>query len=100
MNDNRLPKPRNNKYPPKGITLELMVRALVEEYGWEELGQKIYIRCFNDNPSLKSSLIFLNKTEWARLEVEDLYYWLYGGRPDNWLGPAPRNPSYGFRDQE
>ncbi len=90
MNDYKLPKPRFNKYPPKGITLEMMVRALVEEYGWSALGQKVYIRCFNEDPSLKSSLIFLKKTEWARLQVEDLYYWRYGGRPADWVGPAPR----------
>jgi len=76
--DRKLPPPRKNKYPPKGITLEMMVRALVEEYGWTELGQKIYIRCFNENPSLKSSMIFLNKTEWARLQVEDLYIYRFG----------------------
>jgi uncharacterized protein (DUF2132 family) len=91
MNDSKLPKPRNNKYPAKGITLEMMVRALVEEYGWADLGQKIYIRCFNENPSLKSSMIFLKKTEWARLQVEDLYYWRFGGRPAEWVGPAPRD---------
>lgn len=78
MSDRKLPKPRFNKYPPKGITLEMMVRALVEEYGWSELGRKIYIRCFNENPSLKSSLTFLRKTEWARKEVEDLYHWRFG----------------------
>lgn len=90
MNDHKLPRLRFNKYPPEGITLEMMVRALVEEYGWAELGQKIYIRCFNEDPSLKSSLNFLKKTEWARLEVEDLYYWRHGGRPADWVGPAPR----------
>ncbi len=88
--DYKLPKKRSNKYPPAGVTLEMMVRALVEEYGWSELGQKIYIRCFNDNPSLKSSMIFLKQTEWARLEVEDLYYWRFGGRPADWVGPKPR----------
>jgi uncharacterized protein (DUF2132 family) len=95
MHDRNLPKLRYNKYPPKGITLEMMVRALVEEYGWAELGQKIYIRCFNENPGLKSSLIFLKKTEWARLQVEDLYYWRYGGRPADWVGPAPRDDGNG-----
>lgn len=83
MSDNKLPKPRNNKYPPKGITLEMMIRALVEEYGWAELGQKIYIRCFNENPSLKSSLIFLRQTPWAREQVEDLYYWRFGKPEDS-----------------
>ncbi len=76
-------KPKFNKYPPKGITLELMIRALVAEYGWTELGRKIYIRCFVDNPTLKSSLNFLNKHEWAKFEVEDLYYWRFGGKPDD-----------------
>lgn len=89
--DSKLPKPRQNKYPPAGITLEMMIRALVEEYGWAELGQKVYIRCFNENPSLKSSLVFLKTTEWARLAVEDLYYSRFGGRPANWVGPAPRS---------
>ena len=91
MNNAKLPKLRNNKYPPKGVTLEMMVRALVEEYGWADLGRRIYIRCFNEDPSLKSSLVFLKKTEWARLQVEDLYYWSFGGRPADWVGPAPRN---------
>ena len=82
MSDNfQVKKPRNNKYPPQGITLELMIRALVAEYGWADLGQKIWIRCFNENPTIKSSLIFLKKTPWAKLQVEDLYYWRFGGRP-------------------
>ena len=84
MSDNyQVKKPRNNKYPPKGITLEFMVRALVAEFGWADLGQKIWIKCFNENPSIKSSLIFLNKTAWAKLQVEDLYYWRFGGRPES-----------------
>ncbi len=66
---------RKNKYPPEGITLEMMVTALVENYGWERLGEKIKIKCFTDNPSVKSSLTFLRKTEWARLKVEQLYTW-------------------------
>ncbi len=88
--DRKLPKKRINKYPPARVTLEMMVRALVEEYGWSDLGQKIFIRCFNENPSLKSSMIFLKKTDWARLTVEDLYYWRFGGRPADWVGPPPR----------
>lgn len=85
MSDNfKVEKPRNNKYPPKGITLEMMIRALVAQYGWADLGQKIWIKCFNENPSIKSSLIFLKKTEWAKLQVEDLYYTNFGGRPEDW----------------
>ena len=76
MNDEIKPKkPRTNKYPPQGITLEMMLTALVENYGWERLGQKIDIRCFNLNPSIKSSLNFLRKTPWAREKVEQLYEW-------------------------
>ncbi|MBC7744778.1 MAG: DUF2132 domain-containing protein [Flavobacterium sp.] len=59
--------------PLHGITLENMVLQLVEKYGWEELGMKINIDCFNNNPGVKSSLKFLRKTPWARLKVENLY---------------------------
>jgi uncharacterized protein (DUF2132 family) len=56
-----------------GVTLEMIVTRLVEYYGWEELGKRINIRCFNNDPSIKSSLKFLRKTPWARKKVEDLY---------------------------
>ena len=59
--------------PLHGITLEKLLTELVEYYGWDELGARINIRCFNDNPSIKSSLKFLRKTEWARVKVENLY---------------------------
>lgn len=68
-------KPRTNKYPAQGITLEMMLIKLVENYGWERLGEKIHIRCFVLDPSIKSSLNFLRKTPWARTKVEDLYRW-------------------------
>lgn len=58
-----------------GVTLEMMVTALAENYGWERLAEKIKIRCFSENPSVKSSLKFLRKTPWARTKVEDLYGW-------------------------
>jgi uncharacterized protein (DUF2132 family) len=61
------------KDPLHGITLEMIVTRLVERYGWDELGQRIPIRCFMNNPSLKSSLMFLRRTPWARKKVEDLY---------------------------
>ncbi|WP_144209141.1 VF530 family protein [Shewanella donghaensis] len=60
--------------PLHGIKLETIVTELVEKYGWEELGSRISIRCFNENPSVKSSLKFLRKAEWARDKVE--YLWL------------------------
>jgi len=59
--------------PLHGITLEQIVNSLVEHYGWEALGKRINIRCFNNDPSVKSSLKFLRKTPWARKKVEDLY---------------------------
>jgi len=62
---------RNN--PLHGITLEKIINALVDNYGWEELGSRINIRCFNNTPSLQSCLKFLRKTPWARTKVENLY---------------------------
>ncbi|NCD69149.1 VF530 family protein [Mucilaginibacter agri] len=59
--------------PLHGKTLETILNELVAYYGWPELGNRIRINCFNDNPSVKSSLKFLRKTDWARKKVEDLY---------------------------
>ena len=59
--------------PLHGITLEQIVNSLVDHYGWSELGNRIDIRCFTSDPSVKSSLKFLRKTPWARKKVEDLY---------------------------
>jgi uncharacterized protein (DUF2132 family) len=59
--------------PLHGITLETMLTELVERYGWESLGAVININCFNNEPSMKSSLKFLRRTPWAREEVEALY---------------------------
>lgn len=64
------PQPNN---PLHGITLEKILLHLVEQYGWEEMGRQINIRCFNFDPSIKSSLTFLRKTPWAREQVEQLY---------------------------
>ncbi len=64
------PQPNN---PLHGITLEAMLNQLVKQYGWAELGERIPIKCFTDNPSIKSSLKFLRRTPWARKKVEDLY---------------------------
>ena len=62
-----------SKDPLHGKTLESILTALVDHFGWEELGQIININCFNSNPGIKSSLTFLRKTPWARKKVEDLY---------------------------
>jgi uncharacterized protein (DUF2132 family) len=59
--------------PLHGVTLANIVTSLVEHYGWEELGKRIDIRCFTHDPSVKSSLKFLRKTDWARTKVENLY---------------------------
>ncbi len=59
--------------PLHGITLEALLTELVATYGWNELGRLIDIRCFNHEPSIKSSLKFLRKTPWARKQVEDLF---------------------------
>ncbi len=59
--------------PLHSITLENIVTSLVEYYGWDGLGQLININCFNNNPSVKSSLKFLRRTPWARKRVENLY---------------------------
>ncbi|MSR89133.1 MAG: DUF2132 domain-containing protein [Candidatus Margulisbacteria bacterium] len=64
------PQPNN---PLQGITLETILTELVEELGWEKLGSWIRIACFNNDPSIKSSLTFLRKTPWAREKVEHLY---------------------------
>ncbi len=61
------------KNPLHGVTLEAILTALVAHYGWDELAQRIDIRCFKSDPSIKSSLTFLRKTPWAREKVEALY---------------------------
>ncbi|MFV8366322.1 VF530 family DNA-binding protein [Flavobacterium sp. XS1P27] len=62
-----------SKDPLHGITLQRIVEQLVDHYGFDTLGELIKVKCFTDNPSVKSSLTFLRKTDWARKQVEDLY---------------------------
>lgn len=62
-----------SKDPLHGITLQKIVEELVTFYGFDTLSELVRIRCFKDNPSIKSSLTFLRKTEWARKQVEELY---------------------------
>ncbi|WP_269900197.1 VF530 family protein [Paenalcaligenes faecalis] len=59
--------------PLHGITLKMVVTALYNHYGWEGLAKQVNVNCFKNEPSIKSALTFLRKTEWARLEVEQLY---------------------------
>jgi len=63
-------QPRN---PLHGVTLEAIVTALADRYGWAKLGERIPVRCFNVDPSVASSLRFLRKTPWAREKVESMY---------------------------
>lgn len=64
--------PQENN-PMHGVTLEMILNRLVDHYGWEALGIRIKIKCFSNDPSVKSSLKFLRKTPWARTKVENLY---------------------------
>ena len=66
-------EPRRSRDPLHGVTLEMILQNLVEQYGWEELGKRIPIRSFTNNPSIKSSLTFLRRAPWARKKVEELY---------------------------
>lgn len=68
--------------PLHGVKLADVVTKLVEHYGWDELSARVNINCFKNDPSIKSSLKFLRKTEWARNEVEALYI-------DTFLQPSP-----------
>ncbi len=82
--------------PLHGITLEKIVNDLVEFYGWSTLGQKINIRCFNNDPSVKSSLKFLRKTDWAREQVEALYLSVQN-KLNNETSASFNHPIYGNR---
>ena len=70
-------KPTQQKSQPNnplhGVKLATILEELVDHYGWEKLSMKININCFKSDPSIKSSLKFLRKTEWARAKVEQLY---------------------------
>lgn len=63
----------NNNNALHGITLLMMVEQLHAHYGWDGLAQQIDVNCFKSNPSIKSSLTFLRRTDWARAKIEDLY---------------------------
>ena len=78
-----------HKDPLHGVTLEAIVTALVEFYGWPELGEQVAVRCFTHDPSVASSLKFLRKTPWARAKVESLYLYILRERARR----ARRDPS-------
>lgn len=75
--DEPKPEPKTQaKNPLHGITLERIVTELVEHFGWADLGTRVRIKCFVENPSIASSLKFLRKTPWAREKVESLYLFM------------------------
>ncbi len=88
--------------PLHGLTLEAILRLLVEKYGWEGLAERIPVRCFSTDPSVGSSLAFLRRTPWARAKVEALYLGRLrprrkgrgpkpgGGKPGSGAGPEAR----------
>ncbi|WP_339657017.1 VF530 family protein [Flavobacterium frigidarium] len=64
---------QQSKDPLHGVTLKTIVEQLEAHFGFDTLGELVKIKCFNENPSIKSSLTFLRKTDWARKQVEELY---------------------------
>ncbi len=71
-----MPSPSHHPRDPlHGITLETILKELVGKHGWAEMGARVPIRCFQYDPSIKSSLTFLRKTPWARKRVEDWFAW-------------------------
>jgi uncharacterized protein (DUF2132 family) len=71
--ENTKPKVIKPKDPLHGLTLEFILRKIVDRYGWEELGCQVEIRCFIIDPTIDSSLKFLRRTPWARKKVEEIY---------------------------
>ena len=68
--------PQQPRNPLHGLTLEAILTALVAHYGWPGLAERIPVRCFLSDPSIKSSLAFLRRTSWAREKVESLYLFM------------------------
>ena len=82
-----------HRNPLHGVTLEAMVTALVAHYGWAGLAERIALRCFSSDPSVRSSLKFLRKTQWAREKVESLYlFMLRDARRARTDDPKPVRP--------
>ncbi|WP_136465659.1 VF530 family DNA-binding protein [Flagellimonas onchidii] len=79
MNKQKNPKQYQPNNPLHGVKLVDILELLVEHYGWEEMASRININCFKKDPSVKSSLKFLRKTQWARDKVERLYVQLMTG---------------------
>ena len=74
--------PAASSDPLHGVTLQQVVERLEVYYGWEELARRVKIRCFQEDPSVASSLKFLRRTPWARSKVEELYRFMLRKHPD------------------
>ena len=91
MSDDLTTQPRN---PLHGITLEKILLALIEQYGWAGLGERVPVRCFLHDPSVSSSLRFLRRVPWTRDKVESLYlFMLREARRNAPAGPTTRDHS-------
>ena len=84
------PPPAQPRNPLHGLTLEAILTALVEHYGWAGLGERVALRCFTNDPSIASSLKVLRKTPWAREKVESLYLFMLRDQRRQSQGAAPR----------
>ena len=83
----------HSKDPLHGVTLKTILERLVQYFGWEKLGSHININCFNSDPTIKSSLKFLRRTDWARKKVEDLYLDLdYAKKDEMWWEKGKTSP--------
>ena len=74
-----------------GVTLKMIVVRLHDQFGWQELGRRVNIKCFTKDPSINSSLKFLRKTPWAREKVEDLYISCAWGNKNIWTDSEEQN---------
>lgn len=88
MSDLPANPPTQARNPLHGLTLEAIVTALVQEYGWAGLDARIPLRCFAFDPSVKSSLKFLRRTPWAREKVEGLYLFMLRERRREQAAPS------------
>lgn len=91
---------KKNRNPLHGVTLAKMVADLEKKYGFARLGEEINIKCFTNDPSLKSSLVFLRRTPWARKKVEKLYLESLNGSLNDVPKKASPHPRNFLKEQE
>jgi uncharacterized protein (DUF2132 family) len=90
---------KNPKDPLEGKTLKVILTELYEHFGWEGLSQQLSIRCFEENPSINSSLKFLRKTPWARTRVEKIYLSFLQGKLNRRMSISSSESDSGDTDQ-